>query len=192
MVNADSIRHRPLAVEEYLELEKESSVRHEYVGGQIFAFAGATEPHNLIVVNLIARLHTAARGTPCRVYPGGMLLRAAEDAYYYPDVMTVCGPEDANITFKSRPCTVFEVLSPSTSSADRREKLLAYKRIPSLKAYIIVYQDEMRVETIARDANGAWWESEVADEGNVLVRCPELQLTLAEIYEDVLPVHRSS
>lgn len=187
MVRTEAIRHRPLTVEEYLALEEENSVRHEYVGGQVFAFAGAKEAHNLIVANLITALRTAARNTPCRVYPSDMLLRAAEDAFYYPDVMTVCDPEDTNATYKTRPCTVVEVLSPSTSSVDQREKLLAYRRIPSLKAYVIVYQDEMRVKTVSRDVNGAWWEAEVAGEGNVLFPCPELELTLAEIYEDVLP-----
>jgi Uma2 family endonuclease len=188
MVRPEAIRHRPLTVEEYLALEDESSVRHEYVAGQIFAFAGAKEAHNLIVANLITALRTAARNTPCRVYPSDMLLRAADDAFYYPDVMTVCDPEDTNTAYKTRPCTVIEVLSPSTSSTDQREKLLAYRRIPSLKAYIIVYQDEMRVKTVSRDAQGAWWESEVAGEGNVLVPCPEIELTLSDIYEDVFPV----
>lgn len=187
MVKIEAIRHRPLTVDEYLEFEEESTVRHEYVARQIFAFAGAKESHNLIVVNLITSLRTAARSTTCRVYPSDMLLRVAEDAFYYPDVMTVCDPEDTNDTYKTRPCTVIEVLSPSTSSVDLREKLLTYRRLPSLKAYVIVYQDEMRVKTISRDANGAWWEAEVAGEGNVLFPCPELELTLAEIYEDVFP-----
>lgn len=106
MVKTEAIRHRPLTVEEYLELEEESSVRHEYVGGQIFAFAGAKEAHNLIVANLITGLRIAARNTPCRVYPSDMLLQAAEDAFYYPDVMTVCDAEDTNVIYKTRPCTV--------------------------------------------------------------------------------------
>lgn len=77
------------------------------------------------------------------------------------------------------------MLPPSASSADRREKLLAYKRIPSLKAYVIVYQDEMRVKTVSRDANGAWWEAEVANKGLVPFPCPELELSLDQIYEGI-------
>lgn len=186
-MRTEAIRHRPLTVDEYLALEEESSVRHEYVGGQVFAVAGANDRHNRIAGNIHALLWAAARGGPCRIYVSDMKVQASDDQIFYPDVMVVCDPEDTGEYVKTRPCLIVEVLSPSTASIDRREKLLAYRRIPSLKAYLIVYQDEMRVKTVSRDANGAWWEAEVAGEGNVLFPCPELELTLAEIYEDVFP-----
>jgi Uma2 family endonuclease len=185
MVNSEARRQRLITVDEYLTLEAESTVRHEYIGGEIYAFAGANERHNLIVANLVTALRVAARQTECRVYPSDMLLRAADDLFYYPDVMTVCDPEDTGTSFKSRPCTVIEVLSPSTSSTDRREKLLAYRRIPSLQSYVIVYQDERRARTYWRDVHGAWWDAEVGGTGFVHFPCPELELTLDEIYEDV-------
>ena len=90
-----AIPHKPLTVEEYLKLEEQSALRHEYVGGTIYAHAGGTSRHNAIAVNIVASLWNAARGGPCRVYNSDMMLRAAEDVFYYPDVMVVCGPDEA-------------------------------------------------------------------------------------------------
>jgi len=174
-----------VSIDEYLQLEQSGTVRHEYVGGQLHAFAGASESHNLIVTNLISALRIAARNTECRVYPSDMMLRAADDLFYYPDVMTVCDPADTGTQFKSQPCTLVEVLSPSTAAVDLREKLLAYRRIPSVRSYHIVYQDEPRVRTIWREDDGTWWEAEVTGQGTVQFHCPELTLSLEEIYEDV-------
>lgn len=178
-------RHTSLPVEDFLELERESTVRHEYVGGQIFAFAGATEAHNLIATNLITALATAARGTQCRVYPSDMLLRAAEQVFYYPDIMVVCEPQDTGTIFKSRPSTIVEILSPSTATTDLREKLFVYRSLPSMSTYVIVSQDERRVRTHLRDENGAWSEFDVAGAGNVRILQPELILTLDQIYDGV-------
>jgi len=80
---------------------------------------------------------------------------------------------------------VVEVLSPSTETIDKREKLLAYRRIATLQAYIIIYRDQKRVKRHWRDQNGAWWDAEVQDQGRVIFPSPELTLTLDEIYEGV-------
>ena len=84
--------HGYVTVEEYLELEKTSSVKHEYVAGEIHAMVGASRRHNRIAVNILRRLADAAEGGPCRVYISDMKLRAAEDVFYYPDVMVACVP----------------------------------------------------------------------------------------------------
>jgi Uma2 family endonuclease len=174
-----------LSVDEYLALERESSVRHEYVGGEIYAHAGASERHNIIALNVAASLRVAARGTPCHVFMSDMNLRVAEDVLYYPDVMVVCDETDADPYVKHRPCVVVEVLSPSTEKIDLREKLLAYRRLDSLRAYIMVHQDRRRVLSHLRDENGAWWPRDVAGDGNVSFPCPESVLTLDDIYEGV-------
>ncbi len=179
--------HPYLSVEEYLRLEEASSVRHEYVGGELYALAGASDRHNRIAMNLAAHLWMAARGGPCRVYGSDMKLRVADDAVYYPDIQVVCDPEDTEEWYKSRPCLVVEVLSPSTEAIDRREKLLAYRRLPSLKAYVVVYRDECRVARHWRDEQGVWWQAEVEGEGRVPFPCPALELSLADIYEGLAP-----
>ena len=182
MINAATLHHI-LTIDEYLELEEHSTVRHEYVGGDLYAQAGASESHNLISVNLSTLLHTATRGSACRVFVNDMKLRAAPDAMYYPDIMVVCDPGDNDQLVKTRPCLIVEVLSPSTEHIDRREKLLAYRRIDSLKAYIMVYQDQRRVARQWRDDAGAWWQAEVSEDGVVPVPCPQITLSLNDIYE---------
>jgi Uma2 family endonuclease len=181
-----AVPHKPLSVEEYLKLEEDATLRHEFVGGMIYAHADGTSRHNVISGNIFALLWNASRGGPCRVYNSDMRLQAAEEVFYYPDVMVVCGPEEAGdeALQQDAPCLVVEVTSPSTESIDRREKLLAYRSLPSLKAYLIVSQEEMRVERHWRDVTGQWWRAEaVGPEGLAPVPCPEVELTLSQIYE---------
>lgn len=175
--------HHILSIDEYLELEERSTVRHEYVGGELYAHAGASESHNLVAANVHGHIWTATRDSECRAYANDMKLRAAPDAMYYPDIMVVCDVDDTDPLVKSKPCLIVEVLSPSTEHTDRREKLLAYRRIESLKAYIMVYQDQRRVARQWRDDAGAWWQAEISGDGIVPLPCPEIVLTLDEIYE---------
>lgn len=179
-----------LSVGEYLRVEEASPVKHEYVAGRIFALAGATKRHNQITVNLAARLHAAARGGPCRVYVADVKLRASEEVLYYPDVMVACGPAGDDPLIEDSPCLVIEVTSPSTVMIDRREKALAYRQIAGLQAYVIVHQDEPRVERHWRDQSGAWQYAEVTGGGRVVFSCPELELSLSldEIYEGAAAV----
>lgn len=183
-----AIPHKPLSVEEYLALEEASGRKHEYVAGEVYAHAGASRRHNRIVSNVSSSLWVAARGGPCEVYSSDMRLRTADDSFYYPDVMVVCPPPgeppDDEAMFEDAPCFVVEVTSPSTASIDRREKLAAYKKVPSLKGYVIVAQAERRVERHWRDETGQWWQAEVAgSHGIIPIPCPEVELTLDGVYE---------
>ncbi|MDP9458151.1 MAG: Uma2 family endonuclease [Actinomycetota bacterium] len=163
-------------------MEETATVRHEYVGGMIYAMVGATKRHNQIGLNIASRLLGAARGGPCRVYASDVKLRASDDAIYYPDVMVACEPEDDPLV-EHKPCLVVEVASPSTESIDRREKMLAYRKTPTLQAYLIIAQDERRVERHWRDESGEWRQGEAVGEGFVPIPYPESGLPLAEIYE---------
>ena len=174
-------------IEEYLAYEEASATKHEYVAGHVVALAPVTARHNLIAGNITALLWLAARDGPCRVYGSNMRLRIGDDAVYYPDVQVVCDPADAEQMYTTSPCVVVEVLSPSTESIDLREKLMAYRRLESLRAYLIVYRDERRVIRHYRAENDAWFDAFHSGEGKVPVPCPELELTLAEIYSGVLP-----
>ena len=182
-----AVPHKPLSVEEYLELEESATVRHEYVGGMVYARAGTTKRHNRISLSIAAHLLLAARGGLCRIYTSTVKVRAAEDAFYYPDVMVACGPEDEDDDplFEEDPCLIVEVVSPSTSAIDRREKLLAYKRLSGLQAYLIVEQDARKVERHWRDDEGLWWQAELTGEGTIPIPGPETSLSLAEVYEDL-------
>jgi Uma2 family endonuclease len=108
--------HKLPTVEEYLALEAESTVRHEYVAGMIYAHAGGTTRHNAIAANVLAILWNAARGGECRVYGSDMMLRATDDVFYYPDMTVVCGDDEAGDEelYQHAPCLIVEVTSPST------------------------------------------------------------------------------
>ena len=178
------------SVEEYLEMEEKSEVRHEYVAGQIFAMAGATEAHNVISVNIATTLRPRLRGTGCRVFVFDMKARVEPvDAFYYPDVMATCEPFVAKSVFKSRPFLMVEVLSPSTAATDRREKLAAYGQLDSVREYVIVHQDSRRIELHRKDDRGKW-QTAILGENNVLVLesmpAGPITLTMDEIYEDVV------
>ena len=178
------IQHGLLTVQEYLEMEETAAVRHEYLGGMVYAMVGATKRHNRIAGNIYARLLAAARDGPCRVYVEAVKLRV-EDVIYYPDVMVACGTGDDDPLIEDAPCLVAEVASPSTGSIDRREKMLAYRSIPSLRAYLIVAQDDRRVERYWRGEDGEWRQGEAVGEGSkVPIPCPgPIEITLSEIYE---------
>jgi Uma2 family endonuclease len=175
--------HGPLTVNEYLKLEESATVRHEYVGSEIFAMVGATKRHNRIVVIISSRLWGAAHGGDCRVYSESVKLRVSDDVIYYPDVMVARGPESEDPLVEDAPCLVVEVVSPNTETTDRREKLAAYKRMPGLETYLIISQDRRWVERHFRGGDGVWRRSDLVDVGRFPMPCPETEFSLDEIYE---------
>jgi len=173
------------SINEYLAFEETAFARHEYVGGSLYALAGASARHNEIVTNLVAALRPALRGATCKLYANDMKLRLSDEVVYYPDLMVVCDPEDRGRYVRNRPCLVVEVLSPSTEATDRREKLFWYRQLRSLQAYVLVSQDERHVERHFRNLHGQWENAELSDVGRVPFPCPEIELTLDDIYEGV-------
>lgn len=175
-----------LTAADYLAGEQLSDIRHEFVDGQVYAMAGAGEPHNLIAGNVFAKLRNLVRGGQCRVFISDMKLNVAEwNAFYYPDVMVVCDPADDQPYFKQHPCLVVEVISPSTESTDRREKMLAYRTLPSLRNYVLISQDKRQVELYRRGDDGGWSAAVVIEAGSVPLECVNASLALTDVYEDV-------
>lgn len=173
------------SIEEYLELEERSEVRHEYVEGVLYALAGGSNRHNRIALNIASLLLGQSRSGPCRVYMSDMRLDAGT-VVYYPDVMVCCKElETENPTIQRDPCLLVEVLSPSTAAKDRREKLLVYRQIPTLHAYLLVDQDVRHVERHFRDEGGDWQRSDIVNDGSVSIPCLESELTLEDIYEGI-------
>jgi Uma2 family endonuclease len=178
-----------ISPDEYLDLEAKSETRHEFVGGRIFAMTGATEAHNLICTNLTIVIGLRLRGSDCRLFSHDMKVKVdSSDSFYYPDLMVSCEPYSAKSVYKTAPCLILEVLSPSTADIDRREKLLAYQSLESVKQYAIVYQDRRRVELYSRGDSG--WSAAVYEGQDKLVLFPssslELAISLDEIYEKVI------
>ncbi|MBI3776575.1 MAG: Uma2 family endonuclease [Gammaproteobacteria bacterium] len=178
-------KHQQLSVEEYIKGEESSEVRHEYIGGEVYAMVGTSDRHNLIAGNLFALLHAQLRGTPCRLFMSDMKVRlrvASDDAFYYPDLMLACNPDDRATYYRTQPCLIVEVLSETTERIDRREKLLAYTSIDSLQEYVLLSQNHIEVE-VHRRVDG--WRGQIVTTGDVHLQCLSLDVSLAAIYEDV-------
>ncbi len=174
-----------ISVEEYIEGEHHSEIRHEYVDGQVYAMGGASDRHALIVNALAFALTPAARSQHCQLFTSDMKVRldiAGKSVFYYPDLLLSCDPSDRETYFRSRPCLIIEVLSESTERIDRREKLLAYQTLSSVQEYMLVAQHTKHVE-IYRRANG--WQTEYAESGEIRLDCLDTSIALDAIYADL-------
>ncbi|MCI0540781.1 MAG: Uma2 family endonuclease [Verrucomicrobiales bacterium] len=174
-----------ITVEEYLEGEKASEVRHEYFDGEVWAMAGASDEHELVAMNLAAILHAHLKGKPCRVFKDGMKLRLpmmGRDLFYYPDVMVVCDPADNQRYYRERPTLLIEVLSEDENK-DLVEKYLAYQRISSVEEYVVVTPSAARPEVrVFRRAEGWDW-TEAHQDGEFTLRSVGLTIKVSAVYE---------
>ena len=188
VIMSEAYQVEPITVEEYLRLEKTSEIRHEYVGGYRYAMTGASRRHNRIIFNLASLIVDAADGQGCEVYSSDVKVQVSDRVIFYPDLLVTCDPQDVDAYISHSPCLVVEVLSPSTTRTDRREKFLTYVRIPTLRAYLIVHQDKQLVERNWRDNATDDWQTQLIYEGTVPLPCPDIELTVEEVYRNLPPV----
>lgn len=177
---------RGLAPEAYLARERAAEVKHEYWHGELFAMAGASRRHNVLVANLVRVLGNALLDRPCEVYPSDMrVASAARDVFTHPDVTVVCGQpsfaDDAHDTLLD-PLIIVEVLSDSTEAYDRGKKFEHYRRIASLRHYVLVAQDQPLVELYTRQGDGTWMLSEHRMGDVVTLTAAGCELQVAEVY----------
>lgn len=170
-----------LSFEAYLAGEQVAGFRSEFAAGQVFAMAGGTAAHNRIAGNAYLVLRSAAK--PCPVFFADMLLRL-DDLAYYPDVFVVCDPDDRHRLYRTRPCLIIEVLSESTQTIDRGEKLYNYRQIPSVETILLVAQDRRRVDVYRRSALG-FLLTTLDEQGEIALECPPCVLSLQALYEGV-------
>jgi Uma2 family endonuclease len=174
------------SVAEYLASEKDSPVRHEYVDGQIYAMAGASDRHNRIALNLASRLNDYLNGGPCEVFIADMKVIVDPLVYYYPDVVVACDPPGGDPYVRTQPHLIIEVVSPSTERIDRHEKLFAYRRVPSLLEYVLVLQDRMQVEVYRLQRDEEWTREIFAQpEEHVHFASVGFTLSVSDIYRNV-------
>jgi Uma2 family endonuclease len=181
---------RRLTVEEFLQMERGSPARHEYVDGEMFEMRAPMPRHEVIVGNLLDHFRAQLGVGPSKVISSHLGLRLQVDAcevFYRPDVMVACGPftaEALDLPYLTEPCVIVEVFSPVTEDIDRREKLLNYRRISSVEEYVLVAQRSPEVIIFRRSDN---WNSTVltAPDDVVESHSVELSVSLEEIYEGV-------
>ena len=174
-----------LSPEDYLAGELLSEERHEYIAGVVHAMAGASAVHNAICHNLGGFLFQHLRGKPCQAFGSDMKLRlnfGADTVFYYPDAMVVCDPTDDATYYRERPILIIEVLSPQTARVDQREKLLAYRTLPSLEVYVLVDQSRCHVTLYRRSTD---WQPEILTDPADILTVPSLSwsIPLRDIYE---------
>ena len=176
--------------EEYLELERKAELKSEYIDGEMFAMSGATREHTKIVANISAELTNQFMDRPCEVYPLDMRTKVSPAGLYtYPDIAAVCGEpefEDAHLDTLLNPNLIIEVLSDSTESYDRGKKFAHYRTIHSLREYVLVSQNECRIERFSRQDDGNWLYSESTDpDGSVELTSVACRLSLSRVYHKI-------
>ncbi len=181
--------------QEYLEWEEQQPIKYEYANGFVYAMTGGTIPHNDIALNLASALKTHLRGKGCKVQMADVKVAVSEKGpFHYPDVMVSCDERDRRaIKLIQYPCLIVEVLSPGTEGFDRGDKFKHYRRIKTLKEYVLISADKMSVDCYRLNERGIWElipysVDEVTTEGaeleihftSVDFRCP-----ISLLYEDV-------
>lgn len=178
-----------LTPEEYLQMEEQSPIKHEYIDGQIYAMAGASDPHVTIAGNLFALLRSHVRGSGCRVYISDMKARIESlNRFYYPDVMVTCDRRDQETpTHKRYPTLIVEVLSDSTEAFDRGDKFADYQELESLREYVLINTKRQRVECFRRNDQGQWVLQFYTPENKLFqLQSINFEGTLEALYEDVV------
>jgi len=177
-----------MTVDEYLEFEEQSAVRHEYVNGAIYAMSGVSVAHARIARELVMTVGGHLRGRPCEVFSVDLKLLIRSDTdeiIYYPDLMVACQREDWGPNYVRNPRLVAEILSPSTQHVDRREKAITYRRIASVEEYVLLAQDEQKV-IVQRRADNWRPVSYAGPEAMAEFRSIGLSVPLAQIYAGTL------
>lgn len=177
-----------LTEEEYLEIESRAEYRSAFFAGEMFAMAGASLTHNLLVANMIAQLHQQLRQRPCQVYASDLRVKVRPTGLYtYPDLTVVCGTPLLERETLLNPVLIAEVLSDATEGYDRGAKFRQYQHLDSLRAYLLVSQVRAQVEQYERQEDGSWRYT-VAEGREAMLPVPVLEvvLSLAEVYDKVV------
>ena len=187
-----SLQPRPgYTFEDYLAAERdELEIRHEFVGGEVFAMVGTTENHNIIVGNVIHGLIAQMKGRPCLAYSNDLRVRIEEaDASTYPDVSALCGERqfhDNKHDTLLNPSVIVEVFSPSTEGYDRGDKFAIYRRLSSLREYLLLSQSKVSAELFVRQPGGRWLLGEYdSTDAQVPLDSIDCRLSLGEVYDKV-------
>ncbi|TMI75053.1 MAG: Uma2 family endonuclease [Bacteroidetes bacterium] len=182
-------KYNYVSPDEYLEMERASTEKHEYYNGYVIAMSGARLKHNQIAVNLYAKIGSYLDGKKCQVLPAVMRVATPNrDAYIYPDATIVCGEpllEDEKFDTLLNPSVVFEIWSPSTQKNDMGYKLLFYQHIHSLKEYIMIDSAKRFAQVVRKQPDGAWRFEDISGTHDALfISIVNLNLSFDDIYRN--------
>jgi Uma2 family endonuclease len=176
-----------VSVADYLAAEETSQIRHEYLGGLVYAMAGETLAHNLISQNLLFQIRRKTKGGPCRVFISDIRVNfhlRTDEYFYYPDIVLTCDKRDTHARFVRYPKVIIEVLSESTERIEKRERFFAYTSIESLQEYVLVAQADREVTVFRRAKN---WKAERISGARAVLKLESLgfRIPFTAIYEGV-------
>ncbi|WP_025143856.1 Uma2 family endonuclease [Pedobacter jeongneungensis] len=193
IVNEPAVAYqkRRYTVEEYLEMEKEATVKHEYYQGEIFAMSGASYNHNILFSNIFLAVGNKLKGKLCRIFGSDMRMNIPENSLFtYPDISIYCNDIkhiDIDEETFILPTVIIEILSPSTKNYDRGKKFNLYKDIPLLKEYIMIDSESVSVEAYYINEEKNWvlnQHKEISD--TLTLVSMGFDVALSDIYEHVL------
>ncbi|RZM75192.1 Uma2 family endonuclease [Leptolyngbya iicbica] len=172
-----------ISPDDYLDLERDNPIRHEYRRGLVYAMVGGTDNHARITINLLSLVNTHLSDSPCRLYNGDVKVNYQDEFYYYPDAFVTCDDRDREDRYVKRyPKLIVEVLSSSTKVFDTGEKFDDYQQLESLEEYVLISQDSQRVEC-RRQTAAHTWETAIYEVGDqVTLTSIDLQFAIAELY----------
>jgi Uma2 family endonuclease len=172
-----------ISVEEYLDIEHQSSIRHEYRYGLVYAMTGGTDNHDRIALNLLSIINLQLGDSDCRFHSGNVKVNDRDDFYYYPDAFVTCDLRDREHRYIKRfPKLIVEVLSPGTQAFDMGDKAEDYQQIDSLQEYVLISQQSQHVECRRRTAENLW-ETQVYEAGDrIVLSSINLAFDIAELY----------
>jgi Uma2 family endonuclease len=176
--------------QQYFDWEARQDLRYEYFDGEVFAMTGGSLAHGRIGLNIGAILQNRLRGKGCIVFNSDCKVGMADDGpFTYPDVSVSCDERDRRAEqFIQHPRLIIEVLSPSTEAYDRGGKFALYRRLESLQEYVLVGSESQSVEVFRRNPSGSWEFTAYGAEDQLSLQSVDVELAVAEIYEDVVLV----
>ena len=183
-------RKRFISPEEYLDRERAAEIKSEYLRGEVYAMSGGSPEHSKIAVNVTIAIGSQLKGRPCWAHSPDMKVRSTPTGLYsYPDLSIVCGEErfhDKRRDVLVNPTAIVEVLSPSTERFDRGKKFAQYQLIETFRDFLLIAQDEPRIEHFSRDDKGGWYyRSIVGLDGQVTIPSIGCTLLLSDVYDRV-------
>lgn len=181
--------YKYVSPEDYLAAERIAKDKHEYIRGQIYAVAGASKAHSIIIINLATLLRSHLRGSGCIPYTTDMKVRLEiANSYFYPDLVVTCDLRD-NQSFSEDfihyPRLVVEVLSPTTAAFDRGDKFADYRSIETLEEYVIISQERISVDCFRRNCEGLWVLYPYSKGEDIYLASIDFRCAIKSLYEDI-------
>ena len=182
---------RKWTIDEWLAYEDETQTRYEFLDGEIYAMSGGTITHARLIARIFLALgqKLAGVGSSCEVLPADIRIEVSKSQYLYADMSVVCGKplaSDNHSNALTNPTLIVEVTSPSSVKYDTHTKLLLYKQIPSLQAYLVVHHHRMLAQLQVRHDDEAWLANDFTElESTIPLDTLNCELTMQEIYADI-------